>query len=96
MFVAERFPAGQTKFAMTAGAVQPGDAYAIANLQMCNTGAEGGYDACAFVARDEWRSWLDGPVAFRRVQIGMAYTSGNNFYQSLTWSGGGYWHFLND
>jgi hypothetical protein len=63
---------------------------------MCDSSPELGHNASAFVAGNKWRSWLDGPVAFRGVQVGMTHTGGDYLHKCLTWAWSGYWDFLND
>ena len=70
---------------MSASAVQPSDANAVAFLQVGDPGAESCDDARSLMARDEWWSGLDGPVTVCRMQICVADSGGKHFYKCLPW-----------
>ena len=56
--------AGEAVDALAAGGVEPDDADAVAFLDGLDVFADAGDEAYAFVAGDEGRCGLDGPVAF--------------------------------
>ena len=87
MFRAQRLPSGQAEFTVSACAVKPSKADAIAFLQMADAWPHGCNNARAFVPRDEGQSWLDRPIAIGRVQIRMADPARDNLYKRLARSG---------
>lgn len=77
-----------------AGAVQPGHAHAITFLDMLDVLAHRSHMAHALMAGNEGRMRLDGPVAFGRMQIGVADAGGGNLDQDLIVCRSGYRHFF--
>src|SRR5580704_349609 len=63
---------------------------------MCDSWTESRDDPCSFVAGDERRGWLDGPVAVGSMQICVTYSSGKHFYQCLPWPRRWDWNFAHD
>jgi hypothetical protein len=76
--------------------MQPGDADAVAQLEVSYAGANGNDHASAFVSGNEWNCWLNRPIAFGCVQISMADTAGNDFNENLARSGARDGNFFND
>src|SRR5271169_5739466 len=81
---------------MSAGAVQPRDSDAVPKFEMGNSSTKSDDDAGAFVSGNEGQGWLDWPVAFGRVQVGMTDAAGHDFHEGLPGARSGYWNFLND
>ena len=69
--------------------MQPSDPDPITFLQMRDAASQCDHYASAFMARTEGQGWLYGPIALSRVQIGMAHTTCDDFYQYLprSWLG---------
>src|SRR6185312_10631295 len=80
---AERLPAGAAVFAVAAGRPEPGVADAVADGDVGDAFAEGHHLAHAFVAGNERRSRLDGPVTLGRVEVGVADAAGDQLDQRL-------------
>src|ERR1700677_4556843 len=80
--------------AVSARGVEPDDADAVAFFYGLDVSADAGDIANALVARDEGWCRLDGPIAFRRVQIGMTYAA--SFHLDLNFFRTGFrdWNFL--
>jgi len=68
---------------MTARAVQPRDTDPIAFLQVCNTRAERDNDSGSFMSGRDGKTRLYRPIAVRRVQVGVANSTRDDFYQGL-------------
>src|SRR5271169_964003 len=69
---------------MTARAVQPRNTDPIAFLQVCNTRAERDNDSRSLMSGRDGKNWLHRPIAIRRVQVGVANPTRDDFYQGLT------------
>jgi hypothetical protein len=80
---------------MPAGTVQPSDSNAVAFFQMSYTRAQLGDEAGAFVSWGEGQSWLNRPIAIRRVYISVTDSTRDYCDQRLTWSWIWNWNFPN-
>ena len=69
---AQRLPPGPAVRAVPAGRMQPRNADPIALLDAADGTADRDHRSHAFVARDEGRFWLDGPIAVRGVEVRVA------------------------
>jgi len=79
----DRLACSGTVLAVAAGAVEPGDAHALAFLDRRDARAEGRHDADAFMPRREWQPGLQQPVFIGGVQVGMADAAGLGLHQDL-------------
>src|SRR5271157_4161270 len=68
---------------MTARTMQPSDTDPVAFLQVCNTRAERDNDTCSLMSGCDRKTWLHWPIAVSRVQVSVADTTRDNFYQGL-------------
>ncbi len=68
---------------MTARAVQPRNTDSIAFLQVCNTRAERDNDSRSLMSGRDGKARLHRPIAVRRVQVGVANSTRDDFYQGL-------------
>jgi len=92
--VAKRFPSGDAELAVPACRVQPGNADAVAFLDMLDAGADRGHVTHPFVAGDEGQGRLDRPVAIGGMQVGVADARGNHLDQHLPGRHFRHGHFL--
>jgi hypothetical protein len=66
--------------------VEPGHPNAIPFLDRCHSRPNGCHTTNRLMARNEGKGGLQGPVAVRGVEIGMANPAGLGFYENLTGS----------
>ncbi|MGX1480162.1 UNVERIFIED_CONTAM: hypothetical protein RKD50_008970 [Streptomyces canus] len=72
LLLAQGLPAGQAVLAPPAGPAQPGHGHPLPDLQVSHALAERLDEADALMAGDEGRGGLDGPVAVRGMDVGVA------------------------
>src|SRR5271157_1729202 len=68
---------------MTARAMQPRNTDPVAFLQVCNTRAERDNDPRSLMSGRDRKIWLHRPIAVRRVQVGVADPTRDDFHQGL-------------
>ena len=78
---AQRLPTGQAVTAVAAGGVQPEHADPVALLHALHVRADRCDIADPLMAGNEWQAWLNRPVTFRSMQIGVTDTSGLDLHQ---------------
>ena len=92
LVLAHRFPAGLAIFATHAGIMQPRDPDSVPQFEIGHVRAEASDDADDLVARRERQRGFCRPVAFGRMQVGVAHAAGHHLDQnlSLVRNGNGY------
>ena len=73
--------------AVAARGIEPGDADAVAFLDVRDAGAHRGDVAHTLVARDEWRCGLDRPVAVGGMQVGVTHAARRDLDEDLAGPG---------
>ena len=81
--LAQRLPAAQAMHTLAAGGIEPGNADAVAFLDVGDARSDRGDMADAFMAGNEGRVGLDRPVALGRVQIGVAHAGRGDLHEDL-------------
>ena len=70
---------------MTARAMQPRNTDPVAFLQVCNTRAKRDNDPRSLMSGRDRKIWLHRPIAVRRVRVGVADSTRDDFHQGLPW-----------
>ena len=86
LFRAQRLPSSDAVGAVNTGAVQLRDAHSIALGHVRHSRARGGDEASTFMARNEWKRWLHGPVTVDRMQVGVADTARHDLHENLSFT----------
>ena len=94
--MAERLPAIKAVLAVPARRVEPGHANAISQLKVGDIRPYRHHLADPFMTGNKRRYRFDGPVALRRMEIGMADAGRRNFHQHLPCANFWYGYLLNN